>query len=114
MTCLRFFLPGFFVLSAFGQSPQNAVDPTRIIKEAVQAILGNNLGQTRPTPTVPRMNYLATLMATVPRETQCSVPLIEMKVPKDVNFTMAQVPPPERFSDNMPVARGLPACPAGR
>lgn len=113
MSKVRFLLPGFLVLGAFGQSPQNAVDPTRITKEAVQAILGNNLGQTRPTPTVPRMNYLAPLMASVPKETQCSVPLIEMEIPKGVNFVISQVPPSEGFSDNMAVARGLAACAGG-
>jgi hypothetical protein len=45
------------------------------------------------------MNYLAPLMDNVPKETQCSVPLIEMKVPRDVTF---------------PVAQGLPACAADR
>jgi hypothetical protein len=114
MSKVRFLLPGFLVLGAFGQSSQNAADPSHITKEVVQAILGNNLGQTRPTPTVPRMNYLAPLMANVPKETRCSVPLIEMNVPNGVNFTMAQVPPPQGFSDNMPVAQGLPACPTGR
>lgn len=108
MTCLRFFLPGFFVLSAFGQSPQNAVDPTRFTKEAVQAILGVSLGQGKP-PVV----YLERFTGAV-TETSCSAPLIEMKVPEGVNFTMARVPPPEGFSDNMPAARGLPACAAGR
>jgi hypothetical protein len=47
------------------------------------------------------------------KEASCSVPLLEMKVPKGVNFTMTQVPPAEGFSDNMPVARGLAACAAG-
>ncbi len=107
MTCLRFFLPAVFVLSAFGQSPQNAVDPTRITKEAVQAILGNNLGQGK-LPVVHLERFTGAV-----KESACSVPLIEMKVPKDVNFTMMQVPPSEGFRDNMRAARGLPACSAG-
>jgi len=107
MTCLRFFLPGFLVLSAFGQSPQNAADPRRITKEAVQSILRASLGQ----GTLP-VTYFDRFTGGV-KETACSVPLIEMKVPKDVNFTMLQMPPPEGFSDKMPVAQGLPACPTG-
>jgi hypothetical protein len=108
MTCLRFFLPGFFALSAFSQSPQNAVDTTRVTKEAVQAILGASLGQgTLPVVRLGRFTGAVD-------ESACSVPLIEMKVPKDVNFTMAQVPPPQAFSDDMAVAHGLPPCPADR
>ena len=108
MTCLRFFVPGFLALGAFGQSPQNAVDPTRITKEAVQAIVSASLGQ----GTLP-VTYFDRFTGGV-KETSCSVPLIEMKVPKDVNFTMKQVPPPQGFGDNMPVARGLSVCAVGR
>jgi hypothetical protein len=107
MTCLRFFLPAVFVLSAFGQSPQNAVDPTRLTNKVVKTILDVSLGQ----GTLP-VTYLERATGRV-KETACSVPLIEMKVPKDVNFTMAHVPPPQGFNDNMPVAQGLPACSAG-
>jgi hypothetical protein len=118
MSRLRFFLPALFVLSAFGQTPQNAVDPYRITKKAVQAILGanlgaTNLGATSPGEIRPGMNYLAPLPVNVPRETSCSVPLIEMKIPKDVDFVMAQVAPPDGTRDNMPVVHGLPACPTG-
>ena len=113
MTCLRFFLPGLFALSAFGQSPQNAVDPSRITKEAVQTILGNNLGQTKPRPTGQGMNYLAPLSVNIPREASCSVALIEMEIPKGVNFLIEQVHPSNGTSDNMPVAKGLPACSTG-
>jgi hypothetical protein len=103
------FLVAFSVITAFGQSSQNAVDPTRITKEAVQAILGNNLGQTKA---VPRVNSLAPLVANVPA--QCSVPLVEMEIPKGNSFVITQVPPPGDFRDNMPMAHGLPACPTGR
>jgi hypothetical protein len=44
----------------------------------------------------------------------CSIPLIEAQIPKDVTFTITQVPPASDFRDNMPVAHGLPACPTGR
>jgi hypothetical protein len=109
MAGLRFFLPALFVLSAFGQSYQNAVDPSRITKEAVQAILGASLGQSKPV-----MN-LMTFKADGPKDaSSCSVPLIEVQISKDTNFVIAQVPPPSDFRDNMPVAKGLPACPAGR
>jgi hypothetical protein len=109
MAGLRFFLPALlFVVSAFGQSPQNAVDPSRITKEAVQAILGNNLGQTRP------VLNLQQFTVNGPKEASaCSVPLVEVQIPKDTNFVIAQVPPPSDFRDNMPVAKGLPACPTG-
>jgi hypothetical protein len=108
------FLLAFFVLSAFGQSSQNAVDPTRITKEAARAILGNNLGQSRPALIVPGASYIAPLSADAFKETSCSVPLVEMKIPKDVNFAIGQVPAPSDFRDNMPVAHGLPPCPTGR
>ncbi|HEV8037936.1 MAG TPA: hypothetical protein VGP62_03665 [Bryobacteraceae bacterium] len=114
MTCFRFFLPGLFVLSAFGQSSQNAIDPTRLSKEAVQAILANNLGQTKPGMTAPGVFYLAPLSVNLPKETSCSVPLVEMKVPKDTKFEIAQAAPPAGFRDNMPVAKGLPVCPTDR
>jgi hypothetical protein len=106
MAGLRFFLPALFVVSACGQSPQNAVDPMRIAQKAARAILSASFGQAGPVVHTERFSA-----ATI--ETSCSVPLIEMKVSKDINFTMAQVPPPEGFSDNMPVAHGLPACPPG-
>ncbi len=108
MTCLRFFLPGFFVLSAFAQTSQNAVDPSHITKEAVQAILGASLDQSKPV-----MN-LMTFTANGPKDaSSCSVPLVEVQIPKDTNFVIAQVHPPSGFSDTMPVAKGLPACPPG-
>jgi hypothetical protein len=106
MTCFRFFLPGFFVLSAFGQTAQNAVDPTRISKQIVKLILNASL-----VPTKPVMN-LQQFTANGPQATSsCSVPLVEVKIPKDVEFVITQVPPPGDFRDNMPVAKGLPACP---
>jgi hypothetical protein len=101
------FLVAFFVVSAFGQSPQNAVDPTRITREAVQAILGASLGQGMPVSNVMRFSVDGL------RESSCSVPLIEVQIPKDTEFVIAQVRPPGNFSDKMPVAHGLPACPTG-
>jgi hypothetical protein len=109
MSHLRFLLPCFFVLTAFGETPQNAVDPTRISKEAVQAILGASLGQSKPGAA-----YEHLIVGNVPMETACSVPLVEMKIPTGVDFAIAQVPPPSDFHDNMPVAKGLPACPTVR
>jgi len=109
MAGLRFFLPALFVVSAFAQTSQNAVDPSHITKEAVQAILGASLGQSKPV-----MN-LMTFTANGPNDaSSCSVPLVEVQIPKDTNFVIAQVHPPSGFSDNMPVAKGLPACPTGR
>ena len=109
MSHLRFLLPCLFVLTAFGETPQNAVDPSHITKEAVQAILGASLGQSKPGAA-----YEHLIVANVPMETACSVPLVEMKIPKGVDFAIAQVPPPSEFHDNMPVAKGLPACPTVR
>jgi hypothetical protein len=74
----------------------------------VKAILDASLGQ----GTLPVVHFERFTGGV--KETSCSVPLIAMKVSEDVNFTMAQVPPPQGFSDNMPVAQGLPACAAGR
>ncbi len=104
------FLLAFFALSAFGQSPGNAVDPTRISKEAVQAILGASLGQNRPAAAY---EHLVVLHDVQEWTSSCSVPLAAMEIPKDVNFVITQVAPPGDFKDNMPVAHGLPACPAG-
>jgi hypothetical protein len=98
------FLFAFFVVSAFGQSSQNAVDPTRITKEAVQAVLGASLGQSMPVSNLMPFSEWQ-------RENSCSVPLIEVRIPKDTNFVITQVPPPGDFRDNMLVAHGLPACP---
>jgi hypothetical protein len=103
------FLLAFFVLSAFGQSSENAVDPTRISKEVVQAILGASLGQGKPTVAA----YENLVVLGPEAASACSVPLIEAQIPKDVTFTIAQVPPPDRFRDNMPVAHWFPACPTG-
>src|SRR5580700_506853 len=101
------FLLAVFVLSAFGQSSQNAVDPTRITKETVQAILGASLGQGKPTAaTYENLVVLGPEVASA-----CSVPLVEAQIPKDVTFTMVQVPPPDGFRDNMPVAHGFSVCP---
>jgi len=104
MTCFRFFLPALFVLSAVGQS-QNAADPSHITKDVVQAILGASLGQGRPVMHLERFTADS-------KETSCSVPLIEMEIPKGV-FVIAQVPPPNGTSDKMLVVKGLPACPSG-
>jgi hypothetical protein len=94
---------------AFGQSSQNAVDPTRITKEAVQAILGASLCQSNPAAAYEHLVILGPEPASA-----CSIPLIEAQIPKDVTFTITQVPPASDFRDNMPVAHGLPACPTGR
>jgi hypothetical protein len=80
----------------------------------VQAILGNNLGQTKPGMMTPGVFNLAPLSANLPKETSCAVPLVGMKVPKETKFEIAQVPPPADFRDNMPVAKGLPVCPPER
>jgi hypothetical protein len=101
------FLLAVFVLSAFGQSSENAVDPTRITKETVQAILGASLGQGKPTAAAyENLVVLGTEVASA-----CSVPLVEVQIPKDVTFTMVQVAPSDGFRDNMPVAHGFPVCP---
>jgi hypothetical protein len=102
------FLLAVFVLSAFGQSSQNAVDPTRIAKETVQAILGASLGQGKPTGAA----YENLVVVGPEAASACSVPLVEARIPKDVTLTIAQVHAPSDFRDNIPVAHGFPACPA--
>jgi hypothetical protein len=104
-----FFLPSFFVLSAFGQTSQNAVDPSHISKEAIQAIVRAAMSQTKPTVNVMVLPDNGPMTAS-----SCSVPLVEMKIPKDIDFVIAQAAPPSGFSGNMPVAKGLLACPTGR
>lgn len=103
------FLLTFFALSAFGQSSQNAVDPTRITKEAVQAILGASLGQSKPAAAYDHLVIRGPEAAS-----SCSVPLLEAQIPKDTTFTIVQVPPPINFRDNMPAAHGAQACPTNR
>jgi len=104
------FLLASFAVSAFGQSSGNAVDPTRISKEAVQAILGASLGQNRP---VAAFEHLVVLHDGIEEISACSVPLIEAKIPEGITFVITQVAPPDGFRDNIPVAHGFPACPSG-
>jgi hypothetical protein len=40
----------------------------------------------------------------------CSVPLREMKIPDDKNFTVKELKPPQDFTDHMATAPAIPAC----
>jgi len=42
----------------------------------------------------------------------CSVPLIEMQLPKNVEFTMQQVPALKETGDHMQASVPAPPCPA--
>jgi hypothetical protein len=58
----------------------------------------------------PATTTLSGVLPLVPQK-PCSVPLIEMQIPKDVNFTMRQMDPPTAV-DKMPqVIVPAPACP---
>ncbi|HEV2687480.1 MAG TPA: hypothetical protein VGV35_02970 [Bryobacteraceae bacterium] len=129
---MRFFLPGLLALTAFGQTPQNAAPrPDLNIQDAFRARFGNGLdarshGMAFVAPTqgmffgAPLSNdgaspdsfFSAPPPANVRKGTSCSVPLIEMKIPKGVNFAITPVPPPQGFHSDMPVTQGLAACPA--
>jgi hypothetical protein len=58
------------------------------------------------TPTV------KTLAGVVPQEppNPCSVPLIEMKIPSDVQFTMQHITPPSVPIDNIQTNVPAPSC----
>jgi hypothetical protein len=90
-----------------GQTEQNAVpNPGEVVARAFRA--GNNiLGGAPPAlpfllnPQVPQSDALRT----------CSVPLREMKIPDDKNFTVKELKPPRDFTDRIATAPAMPACP---
>jgi hypothetical protein len=91
----------------FGQTEQNAVpNPGEVVARAFRA--GNGiLGVAPPAlpfllnPQVPQSGAMPT----------CSVPLLEMKIPDDKNFTVKELKPPRDFTDRMVTAPAMPACP---
>jgi len=92
-----------FAGGALGQTAQDALNPDRLVYEAVLAFQASQRSTKLVTNPAP-------LGAAIPDESRCSIPLAEAKIQKEVEFTMKTVPPPTNFHSNMPVARGLPAC----
>ena len=94
-------------VALFGQTEQNAVpNPGDVIARAVGGIGTNGLGLARlaaAPPSQPSRHGDAT--------PKCSVPLWEMKIPDDKNFTLLEVEPPPDFADHMAVPPPAPACP---
>jgi hypothetical protein len=107
MMNLRILLLIPVAVTLFGQTEQNAVpNPGEVVARAFRA--GNGiLGVARPTlpfavnPEVPQP-------AAMP---SCAVPLQEMKIPDDKNFTVKELKAPRDFTDRMATVPAMPACP---
>ena len=103
---LRFLLPVVFAVALCGQTNQNAADPQHLIDQAVRA-LQNSKWQAP----VSNAFFAPGAVNVLDTDGQCSVPLLQAEIPKDVNFTIVRTPPPQEFHDAMPVAKVLPTCP---
>jgi len=101
----RFLLPVAFAATLCGQTTQNAVDPQHVIAQAVRALQN---GKWQAPASYEIAPGAVDLFET---NRQCSVPLLQVEIPKDVNFTSARTSPPQEFHDTMPVAKAMPACP---
>jgi hypothetical protein len=98
-------LPVTFAL--FGQTEQNAVpNPGEVIDRAVRGVGKGALGLARPMLQF-GLNRPVSLSGAAP---ECSVPLREMKIPDDKNFTLKELKPPQDFIDHMLAAPVMPAC----
>jgi hypothetical protein len=93
--------------SIFPQSPAPKVDPRvqRLVDDWVKQhpAFGRN-----PEP----VKTLSGVLPAIPAApiSPCSVPLIEMQIPKNVEFSIRRAAPPKNFSDNMQVSVPAPAC----
>jgi hypothetical protein len=109
---LRVLLLGLLAVSLWGQSDTNAVpNPGQVIHHAVQGLVQSSLlGTSHP----------VILPGPLPapfwpgRTTKCAVPLLEAPIAAEKNFVIAQLRPPKDFTDDMTVARALPACPGAK
>jgi hypothetical protein len=99
-----------FALTCYGQTPENAVQPDRLVQQAVDGTVRATLDATKPKIKFPARPGS---IASMPPSPACAVPLLEMTVPKGVRFTLRKAPPIES-PDHMPAAHTLPACPDGR
>ncbi|HTS51503.1 MAG TPA: hypothetical protein VMH05_26325 [Bryobacteraceae bacterium] len=105
---LRLSLAGLIGMAAYGQTPENAVQPDRLVQRAVDGTVRAALDPTRPKITFgPRIVTNPVL----PPSSGCAIPLQEMTIPEGVNFTMKKTPGPLESHDQMPVGSALPACP---
>jgi hypothetical protein len=105
MPRLLLVLPFLIVLPGYAQ---NAAQPDRVIQQAVASIARAALDATAPRIAVP-----SKLSSNAPKATPyCSVPLLEMGIPKNHDFVMKALPPPVGFRDNMPIGQTLPPCAA--
>ena len=111
MPVVRILMMGAATLALFGQTPKNAVpNPGEAIKRAVRGPHTGSLGVASPTkPFLLRVTPLSG-PGPIPAESPCAVPLIEMKVPGDKNFTLQEFKAPPDFTDQMPAPRAMPAC----
>ena len=79
----------------------------------VQRLLDQWMSQRRslaaPAPKNPAVKTVAGVLPQKPPK-PCSVPLIEMQIPKDVEFTMPRMTPPKETIDNMQANVPAPSC----
>ena len=104
------FLPFALAAALLGQTAENAVpNPSAAIDQAVRGMGRMSLGLQ---PSV-RLNWNqpnpAPPAEPPSRVAACAVPLLEVPIPNDTNFTIGRVPP-LRTGDNMSSSRALPAC----
>jgi hypothetical protein len=108
MSSLRILLLIPVAATLFGQTEQNAVpNPGEVVARAFRS--GNGfLGEARPAlpfpvnPQAPPLEAMST----------CAVPLREMKIPDNKNFTVKELNPSRDFTDRMATAPAMPACSA--
>jgi hypothetical protein len=107
MSSLRILLLIPFTVTLFGQTEQNAVpNPGAVIANALRGGNKSSLGLALSAlPFLPNQPPLPSSAAPI-----CAVPLGEMKIPGDKNFTVKELKPPQDFTDHMPMAPAMPAC----
>jgi hypothetical protein len=96
------------MVTLFGQTEQNAVpNPGAAIANALRGTGTSTLGLAfSALPFLPNQPPSPSNAAL-----KCAVPLREMTIPDDKNFTVKELKPPRDFTDHMATAQALPACP---
>ena len=109
MSSLRILLLIPVAVTLFSQTEQNAVpNPGAAIANALRGAGKGSVGGLSRSILPSQLNQVSPLAAAV--TPACAVPLQEMKIPDDKNFTVKELKPPQDFSDNMPTALPMPAC----
>jgi hypothetical protein len=119
MSSLRFFLLISSAVALFGQTDQNAApNSTQVLSRAVHQIVRSSLGLARP-PMSFVLNQPGPQSALASRPDRgafresgrCSVPLLDLKIPENTDFTIKKIKPPQDFTDHIGVTPEVPACP---